>query len=155
MRAQTCCFTGHRNITDSFGIIKRKLKKTIIGLIEKGVIFYGSGGALGFDTIAALAVLELKKTYPQIKLIMVLPCHEQEEKWSEKDKKTYHQVLQKADKVVYVSNQYHSGCMFARNRHLVDYSAFCIAYMTENKGGTVYTADYAKKNGLTVINIAV
>ena len=36
----------------------------LVSLIEKGVIFYGAGGALGFDTIAVECVLELKEKYP-------------------------------------------------------------------------------------------
>jgi len=36
------------------------LKKAIIECIGNGIIYYGNGGALGFDTLAALAVLELK-----------------------------------------------------------------------------------------------
>lgn len=44
--------------------------------------------------------------------------------------------------------------MFRRNRYLVDNSSICIAYLTKNKGGTAYTVDYAKKLGVTVINIA-
>ena len=73
---QTCCFTGLRDMTDTFGFLKYKLEKTIIGLMEQGVIYYGNGGALGFDTLAAITVIELKKKYPQIELIMVLPCRE-------------------------------------------------------------------------------
>lgn len=59
-----------------------------------------------------------------------------------------------ADKVVYTSKEYTRGCMHKRNRHLVDNSSICIAYLTEQSGGTAYTVDYARKNGLIVINIA-
>ena len=44
--------------------------------------------------------------------------------------------------------------MHKRNRHLVDNSSICICYLTENSGGTFYTVNYAKKQGLTVINLA-
>ena len=66
----------------------------------------------------------------------------------------YEDIKSKADKVVYTSQEYTRGCMHKRNRHLVDNSSACIAYLTESKGGTAYTVDYAKKNGLTVFNIA-
>lgn len=46
------------------------------------------------------------------------------------------------------------GCMHKRNRHLVDNSSACISYLTENKGGTFYTVNYAKSKGVEVINIA-
>lgn len=54
----------------------------------------------------------------------------------------------------YTSEEYTRGCMHKRNRHLVDNSSACIAYLTESKGGTAYTVDYAAKHGLTVFNIA-
>lgn len=60
----------------------------------------------------------------------------------------------KADKVVYTSQEYTRGCMHKRNRHLVDNSSACISYLTENKGGTFYTVNYAKSKGVEVINIA-
>ena len=101
-----------------------------------------------------MTVLELRKKHPQIKLIMVLPCKEQAERWSEKDKQTYAYILSNADKKVYTSEHYHSGCMHKRNRHLVDSSGVCICYLTDSKGGTAYTVDYAKQKGLKIINIA-
>lgn len=42
----------------------------------------------------------------------------------------------------------------AKNRHLVDNSSVCVAYLTRSGGGTAYTVEYAKKHGLKVINIA-
>lgn len=63
-------------------------------------------------------------------------------------------IKQKADKVVYTSQEYTRGCMHKRNRHLVDNSSACISYLTENKGGTFYTVNYAKSKGIEVINIA-
>lgn len=62
MRAKTCCFTGHRDLSPANrGLIEQRLEQTLIRLIESGVIYYGSGGALGFDTLASLSVLKLKQ----------------------------------------------------------------------------------------------
>lgn len=155
MREKTCCFTGHRNIP----LLKRKavvrdLKNELTTLIDKGYQYFGAGGALGFDTIAAQTVLELKEQFPHIKLILVLPCETQTRGWKEKDIAIYGEIKRQADKVVYTSKEYTRGCMHKRNRHLVDNSSICLAYLTEQSGGTAYTVDYARKNGLTVINIA-
>jgi len=155
MREKTCCFTGHRNIP----LLKRKavvrnLKNELTTLIDKGYQYFGAGGALGFDTIAAQTVLELKEQFSHIKLILVLPCETQTRGWKEKDIAIYEEIKRQADKVVYTSKEYTRGCMHKRNRHLVDNSSICIAYLTEQSGGTAYTVDYARKNGLTVINIA-
>lgn len=109
---------------------------------------------MSFDTIAAFAVLKLKERYPDIRLILVLPCFSQTRGWSQEDIEIYDDIKQKADKVVYTSQEYTRGCMHKRNRHLVDNSSACISYLTENKGGTFYTVNYAKSKGVEVINIA-
>jgi uncharacterized phage-like protein YoqJ len=155
MIERTCCFTGHRRIpSDKIGEIKTKLKHTLTEMIESGYLYFGVGGALGFDTLAALAILELKKDYPRIRLILVLPCVNQTKGWKEKDVDVYEFIKSQCDKYVYVSKEYTSNCMLKRNRHLVDNSSLCICYLTENTGGTAYTVRYAKQKGLRIINIA-
>lgn len=75
MKEKTCCFTGHREIpSGQRRRIFAKTEEAIEGLIKKGYLYFGAGGALGFDTIAAFAVLKLKERYPDIRLILVLPC---------------------------------------------------------------------------------
>lgn len=61
---------------------------------------------MGFDTIAAFAVLKLKERYPDIRLILVLPCFSQTRGWSQEDIEIYDDIKQKADKVVYTSQEY-------------------------------------------------
>lgn len=140
MRDKTACFTGHRKIaSEQQRIVAERLKQTVEKLILNGYCYFGAGGALGFDTLAAECVLYLKKQYPQIKLILVLPCKTQTRGWDSEDIAIYEQIKAQADKVVYTSEEYTRGCMFKRNRHLVDNSSVCIAYLTESKGGTAYT----------------
>ena len=154
IKEQTCCFTGHREITLPVETIQYNLEKQLKELISFGVIYYGAGGALGFDTIAALTVIKLRQIYPQIKLIMVLPCKEQTKGWNSNDIGIYNYILNQADKVVYTSENYYPGCMHKRNRHLVDNSSHCICYLEKNTGGTAYTVNYAKEKGLTIYNVA-
>lgn len=155
MKEKTCCFTGHRKMPpeDMKGISQR-LRTAVIGLIEKGYCYFGAGGALGFDTLAAKTVLDLKKEYPHIKLILVLPCVAQTRGWSESDVEIYEQIKSSADKFVYTSENYFRGCMQKRNRHLIDNSSACICYLTEETGGTAYTVKYAKSKQLEVINVS-
>lgn len=157
MRGQTACFTGHRVIpTERASEIASRLQATLVSLIERdGYRFFGAGGALGFDTMAANCVLKLREEYPHIKLILVLPCVSQADRWSDAAKAEYEEIKRKADKVVYTSQEYTRDCMFKRNRHLVDGSSLCVCYLTEKSGGTAYTVDYAQKSGLKIINIAM
>lgn len=105
MKEQTCCFTGHRKIpAGEVPWLQRRLKKEIIRLVEKeGVCYFGAGGALGFDTLAAQTVLKLKKRYPQIKLILVLPCENQTAGWKEEDIAAYESIKHRCDKYIYMS----------------------------------------------------
>ena len=155
MREKTACFTGHRKIPpESISELSQRLKNTLLRLIEEGYMYFGAGGASGFDTLATQCVLSLKKQYPHIKLILVLPCITQTKGWSKNDIAIYEEIKSQADKVVYTSREYSRGCMFKRNRHLVNGSSVCIAYLTQEKGGTAYTVNYAKEQGLAVINLA-
>ena len=155
MRHETCCFTGHRQIPpEEREQIASKLETVILSLYQKGVRYYGAGGALGFDTLAAQTVIRLRKSCPDMKLILVLPCLTQTKGWKLEDVTEYERIKAQANKVVYTSQQYTQGCMHKRNRHLVDSSSICVCYLTRDSGGTAYTVRYAEKHGLEIINIA-
>lgn len=155
MREKTCCFTGHRDIpAEQRREVFRKTEIAVESLIKRGYLYFGAGGALGFDTIAALVVLKLKKRYPDIKLILVLPCRTQTNGWRDEDVALYEDIKRRADKVVYTSEKYTRGCMHKRNRHLADNSSVCVCYLTKESGGTFYTVNYAKQKGLKIIDIA-
>ena len=156
MRNETCCFTGHRQLPSrELAEIGTMLERVITALYQKGIRYYGAGGALGFDAIAAQTVIRLRKNCPGMKLILVLPCLTQTRGWRPEDVAEYERIKAQADKVVYTSQQYTPGCWHKRNRHLVDNSGVCVCYLTRDSGGTAYTVRYAEKQGLTVVNIAV
>lgn len=155
LRAKTCCFTGHRSLSGTEKLkVAVRLRRVIEEQIKAGVVFYGAGGARGFDSLAAQTVLDMKKEYAQLRLILVLPCENQTRGWHSEDIAVYEDIKRRSDKVVYVSRQYTPDCMHRRNRHLVDHSGTCICYLTRSSGGTAYTVDYARRKGLHVINIA-
>ena len=154
MKDRTCCLTGHREIPpEGIPVITKALEDLLTFYIEQGYIYFGTGGAVGFDTIAAKTVLRLKQQYPEIKLILVLPCKEQTLYWSQHEIAEYEHIKQSADKIIYTSEHYYNGCMQKRNRHLVDNSSLCICYLTKPYGGTAYTVKYAQKRKLRVCNV--
>ena len=156
MRSRTCCFTGHRQIPlEKRAEIAGQLKCVIVSLYQRGVQFYGAGGALGFDCLAAQTVLRLRESCPGMKLILVLPCLTQTRGWPAADVAEYERIKGLADKVVYTAQAYTAGCMHKRNRHLVDNSSVCVCYLAKDSGGTAYTVRYARERGLEVINLAV
>ena len=154
-RSKVACFSGHRRLPQNCEELRATLKKEIIALIECGVVFFGAGGAWGFDMLAEETVLQLKADYPHIRLILVLPCppDQQTLKWSTDQRQRYYEILERADKVRILSQQYTRGCMLARNRHLVNGSAYLICYLREQRGGTAYTVDYADRQGIQIIRL--
>lgn len=154
-KLEVACFSGHRNLPQDQTKLKADLENAIVELIERGVIFFGNGGALGFDQLAAETVLRLKEKYPQIGLVMVLPCPpgQQSLRWNFEQKKRYFKILEQADKVRVLSLQYTDSCMLDRNRHMVNNSAYLICYLRKHSGGTFFTVNYAKQKGLKIIEI--
>jgi uncharacterized phage-like protein YoqJ len=150
-----CCFTGHRRIDgEAMQELSRLLDGVLDRLIADGVTVFRTGGAMGFDTLAALKVLERREHDPSLSLELCLPCRDQTHGWDARSREYYEYILTHADRVSYVQEAYTKGCMLARNRMLVDGSQFCIGYCTSERGGSAYTLDYAKKKGLRVINLA-
>ena len=157
MNELICCFTGHRRIERRHSLfIVPSIKKVLRKKYQQGFRIFRAGGALGFDTAAALSVLELRGELPDIKLHLILPCRDQDSRWNEYDKRVYRSILHAADEIVYAEEYYVSGCMHKRNRMLVDGSQCCIAYYDgaeSGKSGTEYTYKYALQKNLELINL--
>ena len=149
-----CCFTGHRSIpTEHLNRLYPLLDETILSLHRKGVRTFRAGGAIGFDTIAALRVLYLKSCGHDIRLELILPCRDQTNRWPKAAVIDYNFILNRADSISYLYDSYNRFCMLERDRALVNGSGYCVSYLTENRGGTAYTVSYALKNGLELINL--
>ena len=150
-----CCFTGHREIVAlSCREVEIKLEKKLIELIEnENFTDFRAGGATGFDSIAAMTVMNLKKRYPHVKLHLMLPCKNQEKYFSPLEKQLYRFAIAGADSVVYIQENYSREAMFARNRALVDGADLCIAYLEKLSGGTYQTVNYARKKKVNTINL--
>ena len=152
----TCFFTGHRIIANADRErIKSLLKAQCLRLIENyGVTHFIAGGALGFDTLAELAVLDLKHIYPQITLSLYLPCTDQSSRWRAYDKKLWDYLLKAADDYKFITDStYITGCMQLRNRAMVDDSQYGIVYCTRSRGGTRSCLDYALAKNRKILMI--
>lgn len=155
-RLHACCFTGHRDIPSEILLaLAAKVETVVLELIADGIRYFYAGGALGFDTLAAETVLRLSDQFPQIKLILALPCREQTRGWSAASVERYESILRRANEVIYTSEHYTRGCMQRRNRFMVDHSAVCVAYCTRATGGSAYTLQYARKSGLRILLLSM
>ena len=156
---KSVCFTGHRTIAEDKETLSARLYALLERLVtEKKVTDFYTGGAVGWDALAALTVLKLRESYPEVKLHLVLPCpfEEQSAKWNEAQKAEYQHILGLADNVEQVSDRYYNGCMKARNARLVELASdYCICYWNPKhyRSGTGQTVRMAQKKGIEVINL--
>lgn len=155
-RDLTCCFTGHRVIPPHhLDIVRARTEITIRDLIVNcGVRYFGVGGALGYDTLAADMLFRLRDTeFSQIRVILVYPFDGYINRWTAAQQANHAQMLPKYDKCVCAAPNGSREAYLARNRHLVDGSAFCICYCAHDASGTAYTVNYAEHKKLQVINV--
>ncbi len=151
---KACFFTGHRDITQNeYIFLDKYMQDILLDHYSRGCRYFLCGGAVGFDQYAANEVIKLRKKLPQTKLILILPCKDQDKYFSDFQKKIYRNTLELADEIHYVSDKYYSGCMHKRNRELVMHSDYCICFLRKNSGGTKYTVDLALKKGCEITNI--
>ena len=154
MTFKTCSFTGHRQIKDGH-------KEKLLGLLgravnyayENGVREFYAGGAYGFDMLAAREVIRFRAMHPDVRLVLLLPCPEQADAWSDRMRSNYEYVLREANEVEYVSLQYTAGCMKQRNAELASRADILIAYVYNMRSGSGQTVNFAKKAEKTVYNL--
>lgn len=155
IKEKTCCFSGHRRLPASkIQRIIFNLNQEIDRLIEVGVTTFISGGAVGFDQMAACLISSKKEMGYDLKLAMALPCREQDAAWNEKEKQLYRYLLEQADTIKYISDNYSNDCMKKRNQYMVSQSAFCICALLHNRSGTGQTVRLAHLANCRVINVA-
>lgn len=147
---KVCSFTGHRVLARDFDY--NLLDRVIYNLIINGYDRFLCGMAKGFDQIAAESVIGYKKAY-DIELVACIPCLNQSERYSPRDRERYNNILEKCDGKVIVSEEYFDGCMLMRNRYLVDNCDVLVSYLRRKKGGTLYTVNYAKSLGKKIIEL--
>ena len=157
MRKKKVIFTGHRpeklpgmgnDSNPLLQMLKSILYYQIYSSAEEGYEYFISGLARGVDLWAAEYVLEIKKKFPQIKLICAKPYPAHGSNFKGSDLFSLRNVLEKADEVVCVSDEYSRDCYKNRNYYMVDRSSKLIAMVNDYKSGTGQTISYAKKNGL-------
>lgn len=157
-RAHTLCFTGHRELREPDYILEQRVKEVLEPLIQYGYRDFLTGGARGFDQLAARAVLQLQERHPQIRLILILPFYDQflqEGGWTEEEIREFRYQREHASQVIHLEPEYSKGCYYRRNRALVDRSSVCLCYQYKNTGGTAYTTEYAEQHGLVVTNLSL
>ena len=154
-KRKRCCFTGHRpdKIGNDEYKIKEMLKSEIQKSISEGYLTFISGMALGVDVWAAEIVIQEKLNNPEVKLICASPYPGFERNRCLADRMKYHEILNNADYIINISEQYTKFCFQIRNMWMVDRSEKVIAVFNGSKGGTYNTVKYAEKKNIQVVNV--
>lgn len=151
---KSCSFTGHRKIPNGKeAVLADLVDRSIDYLYSEGCRTFYCGGALGFDTMAAKAVLKKRMQNHDIRLIIVIPCSGQEDLWGEREKEIYRFLLSSADEVIYTSLSYTKDCMKERNRYLAEVGDVLVAFCGNERSGSAQTLRMAKELKKTVYNL--
>jgi len=154
-RNVTVSFTGHRRIDyRQRSIIKSRLTSAIIDCYEHDIRNFVSGFAQGFDMIAAECVAELKKVYPEIRLIAAIPYAGHGRTLFGHSRLQYDRLLACADRKIVLGEHYYDRCFLDRDDFMVNHSSRLIAYYDgRERGGTFYTIRKAGKQGIPIVNV--
>ena len=167
IKLYTCCFFGHRKITET-DELKSKLYNEIETLITyKKVHTFLFGSKSQFDDLCYKIVTELKEKYQHIKRIYVRA------EFPNIDASYKEYLLESYEDTYYPSKMIDAGkaAYVERNYEMIDNSRYCICYYDENympprrknsrrdlldyqpKSGTGIAFDYARKKELNIINL--
>ena len=159
-QGKVCAFTGHRPEKMPFDGEKDpsclklmgEIHRQIALAVSRGYRNFISGMALGVDQWAAVAVLDLKRSYPDIALYAALPSLSQPARWMNWQKERYHDLLSQCSHVYVASEKYTRSSPNIRNSFMVKHADLLIAvYDGDASGGTQNTIEMALRKGIETI----
>lgn len=127
-------------------IIKKAIQKKILSLLDEGLEWVIVSGQWGVELWAAEAALELKQTYRELKVAVITPFVEQEEKWSEEKKNIYSSVISRADYVNSITRTKYEGPWQFKERDkflLRNSDGIILVYDEETEGSPKFIKEQA------------
>ncbi len=123
--------------------IRNILMQEIEKAVNSGENEFLFGGYGNFDMLAAHVVKDIKNSYPQIRLILVIPYLSMSFDADIYDESVYPPLEKVPRKLAIIK----------RNEWMIDKSNTVIAFVKHNWGGAAMTMEYAVKKKKNVINI--
>lgn len=150
------CFIGHRNIYEN---IREKLKETVENEIKNGCKFFTMGTHGDFDKLALSVCRELRTTYKEIKIEVVItsfksiePIIDHDEIFGDEKYTPYEDV----ETIMYnIEEEHYKRQIIASNRQMIDSCDTLICYVNKkhNPSGAKLAMNYAKRKGVRCVNI--
>ena len=136
------CFSGHKSARlpegEAFKKLEVSLYREIRKAVAKGCDTFLFGGCPGFDFMAAQQVLRCKdaeRRADALQLIAVVPCEEQDARWSLTLKNEYRYILSRCYSVIILHTGHRREYYLDRSRYMVDNSSRLICYYDGRQGG--------------------
>lgn len=137
MGGKSCFFIGHREASEEiYPVLYAAVEQHIV---EYGVTEFFVGHYGGFDRLAALAVKEAKRFYPEVKLTLLLPYHPAERPISTPDgfdSTFYPPGMESVPRKI---------AIVRANRYVVDHVDYLIAYVWHPASNAWKLVEYALK----------
>ena len=143
-KEKTALFIGNR---DCYQVKEADIEKAIITAIENGIEVFLNGGQGYFDKTCAVIVHRLKKRYPNIKNILVIPYRD----FRIFNDSLFDEIIYPFEAHTFSYYTYKSGSP-KRNRWAVNHSSVAICFVYRS-GGAEKTLEYAKKQKLKIIDL--
>ena len=140
MSIKSCFFIGHREASETiYAELRAAVERHIV---EFGVTEFIVGHYGGFDRLAARAVIEAKKTHPEVTLTLLLPYHPAERPMAAPegfDGTYYPPVMERVPRRV---------AIVRANQYIVDHVDYLIAYAWHPGSNAREVLEYALKKGV-------
>ncbi|MBQ3562582.1 MAG: DUF1273 family protein [Clostridia bacterium] len=161
-KEKTCFFAGHRPYRFSFPPDQERafyenlilnIRSAVRSLVLNGCDTFLCGGSIGFDILCAEEVILLKREFPFVKLVCVLPFEKHYEDFQPAWRNKFLNILAYADYVEYASREYVDGCYHERKQKMLDNSSHMLTYFDGRGGGTARILAAAQLKKLKIINL--
>lgn len=158
MAPKVCCLIGHEDLRD-YNIEKMKsaLEKQINQLMEKGIDYFITSCRLGFETLAALKVIEMRSKMHYDSNLLIMSLFEEEKRkvwfknWSKKDLETYEFIKKNIYEEYDVTGET-KGTLLAQHKSMIDVSNYVlVAFNGKDLGATHSAVNYAIKQNKKII----
>lgn len=148
MKNKVCCGFGHRQVYDPISPSLYKILENLI--VKENCTVFMTGKSGEFDECFSSALFSLKRSYPHISVILVMP-------YLSKELNAYKTVYEHAyDEIVIPeisASAHYKAAIKLRNRWMIDHSDFVISYLFRDFGGAYEAVKYASKQNKNVIDV--
>jgi uncharacterized phage-like protein YoqJ len=150
MKAPVLALTGNRGLAPGAPALIRQQLAELVQLHPGGI--WLSGGAIGFDQVAAQVLLQLGQ---RVELVLPFAIDVQGARWAPAQREALRAIAARAAAVEVLGSRYHVAGYHIRNRRLLDRADILVVFYEGRPGGTASVVREAKKRRLPIIRVGV